>query len=256
METEKSTAIEAPLDTQEKSDPLPLYYRIQMEIRKQVESGIWLPGEMIPPEKRIAEDFHVSLGTVRRAIQDLVADGLLYRMQGKGTLVAGTNLKRETLRYYRFKKDFTEKEASHQIKVVGLERTGGRPDINRLLKVPGNMDLYLLKRIFIRSANPIVYSISWLPAGLVPGFEGISFHRLERVPLYLALENKYGIPTKENEELIDVAPVDAEAAGVFKVQEGTPLLRIDMLSYTYRKKPYEFRTSWCASGSYRLVRTY
>lgn len=256
METQKFPSIEIPSDAQDKSAPLPRYYRIQKEIRKQVESGIWLPGEMIPPEKRIAEDFHVSLGTVRRAIQDLVADGLLYRMQGKGTLVAGTNLKREALRYYRFKKDFTEKEASHQIKVTDLERTEGRPDINRLLKVPGHMDLYIVKRIFIRSAKTIVYSISWLPADLVPGFEGISRHRLERVPLYLALENKYGIPTKENEELIDVAPVDAEAAGVLRVPEGTPLLRLEMLSYTYRKKPYEFRTSWCDSGSYRLVRTY
>jgi GntR family transcriptional regulator len=256
VETRKFQAIEIPEGPPENSGPFPRYYRIQMEIRKRIESGVWLPGEMIPTESRIAEDHHVSLGTVRRAIQDLVTDGLLYRMQGKGTLVAGTNLKRETLRYYRFKEDFTKKEVSHRIVLLSLEKISGRADINRLLKVSRDMELYLLKRIFVRFGKPVVYSISYLPVGIVPGLEELSCHRIERVPLYLALENKYGIPTKENEELIAVAPADSEVAEVLHVAENSPLLRIDMLCFTYRKKPYEFRTSWCATGSYKLVRTY
>jgi len=227
-----------------------------VEIRKQIESGAWLPGEMIPPESRIAEEHGVSLGTVRRAIQDLVADGLLYRMQGKGTLVAGTSLKRETLRYYRFKEDFTKKEISHQIRLVGLEKIPAIKEINSVLKVPGDMDLYVLRRVFTRSGKPCVFSVSYFPAGLVPGLEEVSPHRLERVPLYLALENKYGIPTKENEELIAAETADPMVAGMLDVPEGTPLLRIEMLCFTYRKKPYEYRTSWCITGHYKLVRTY
>jgi len=227
-----------------------------MELRKQIESGGWLPGEMIPAESQIADNYGVSLGTVRRAIQDLVTDGLLYRMQGKGTLVAGTNLKRETLRYYRFKKDFAKKESSHQITLLSLEKIPGNADINQFLKVPEDMELYLLKRVFTRSGQSIVYSISYLPSGIVCGLEQLSRHRLERVPLYLTLENKYGIPTKENEELISVEPADAETAGVLHVKEGDALLRIDMLCFTYRKRPYEYRTSWCTTGAYKLVRTY
>jgi len=217
---------------------------------------MWLPGEMIPSESQIAEDHGVSLGTVRRAIQDLVTDGLLYRMQGRGTLVAGTNLKRETLRYYRFKKDFFKKESSHQITLLGLEKIKGHPEINRFLKVQGDSELYLVKRVFTRSGKRIVYSISYLPADAFPALEELPKHRLERVPLYLTLENKYGIPTKENEELISVEPADTEVAEVLQVPAGKCLLRIDMLCFTYRKKPYEYRMSRCITGSYKLVRTY
>jgi len=236
--------------------PVPLYFRIQTEIRKKIESGVWLPGDMIPSENQIAEGYNVSLGTVRRAIQDLVATGLLYTMQGKGTMVAGTNVKREALRYYRFKEDFAGKEISHSITLLNLEKTSPRPGINGYLKVSADMDLYLIKRVFSSSGKPIVYSISYLPEKMLPGLENLSRHRIERVPLYLSLENKYGIPTKENEELIEVAPADSEASAVLNVAEGSPLLRIEMLSYTHRKKPYEYRISWCASKTYKLVRSY
>ncbi|MFO8090718.1 MAG: GntR family transcriptional regulator [Desulfatiglandaceae bacterium] len=256
MESQKSYKGGTAPNVSEDKSPLPRYYRIQMEVRKQIESGVWLPGEMIPPESQIAEDHGVSLGTVRRAIQDLVTDGLLYRMQGKGTLVAGTNLKRETLRYYRFKKDFSKKESSHQINLLGLEKIKGHAEINRFLRVQEDMDLYLLKRVFTRSGKRIVYSISYLPVAAFPALDDLSKHRLERVPLYLTLENKYGIPTKENEELISVEPADTETAEVLQVPIGRCLLRIDMLCFTYRKKPYEYRKSWCTTGAYKLVRTY
>lgn len=256
MESQKSYKVGATPIVSEDRNPLPRYYRIQMEVRKQIESGVWRPGEMIPAESQIAEDYGVSLGTVRRAIQDLVTDGLLYRMQGRGTLVAGTNLKRETLRYYRFKKDFSKKECSHQIILLGLEKIQGIPEINRYLKVQEDMELYLLKRVFTRAGKRIIYSLSYLPAAVFPDLVELSKHRLERVPLYLTLENKYGIPTKENEELISVEPADMELAEVLQVPAGECLLRIDMLCFTYRKKPYEYRTSWCTTGSYKLVRNY
>ena len=98
MISHRSTASNAPSSPPIQGGPVPLYFRIQTEIRKKIESGVWLPGEKIPSENEIAEGYRVSLGTVRRAIQELVADGQLYNMQGKGTMVAGTNVKREALR--------------------------------------------------------------------------------------------------------------------------------------------------------------
>ena len=256
MASQESDRNERPLDPRTEDAPLPRYYLIQTEIRKKIESGTWLPGEMIPPERKIAGECHVSVGTVRRAIQDLVAEGFVYRVQGKGTLVAGTNLKREILRYYRFREDFTAKEASHRITLLSLEKIPGQAHINRLLRVSGETELYLLKRVFTYMGKPIVYSISCLPTIMVPGLEEFSRHRLERVPLYLSLEEKYGIPTKQNEELIDVAFADAEVAEVLHLEKGSPLIRIEMLCFTYRRRPYEYRTSWCSTESHKLVRVY
>ncbi|HBD09410.1 MAG TPA: hypothetical protein DCZ69_14235, partial [Syntrophobacteraceae bacterium] len=86
----------------QKTDGRPMHYRLQQEIRRGIESGQWAPGSVIPPERKMAQEFGVSLGTVRTAILNLVAEGLLYRIQGKGTMVAGSKMIRESIRYYRF----------------------------------------------------------------------------------------------------------------------------------------------------------
>ena len=66
----------------------PLYRQIRGLILRSLESGEWGPGELIPSESELAERFGVSQGTVRKAIDEMAAENLLIRRQGKGTFVA------------------------------------------------------------------------------------------------------------------------------------------------------------------------
>ncbi|MGD9124002.1 MAG: GntR family transcriptional regulator [Desulfarculaceae bacterium] len=79
--------------------PVPRYFQLQMDLLRGIEGGKWAPGEAIPPERKIAEQFGVSLGTVNRAIMNLVSEGYLYRLQGKGTFVSGTDIPLSSVRY-------------------------------------------------------------------------------------------------------------------------------------------------------------
>ena len=85
-------------------DPTPVYFQLQKKIKKQIEDGQWAPDESIPTERELIQTYNLSSGTVKKALLNLVNEGYLYRVQGKGTFVAGTTLRRGSLRYYRLQK--------------------------------------------------------------------------------------------------------------------------------------------------------
>jgi GntR family transcriptional regulator len=242
--------------TKHKAGASPIHYRLQQEIRRQIESGKWVPGSVIPPERKMAQDYGVSLGTVRTAILNLVSEGLLYRIQGKGTLVAGTRVIRENIRYYRFVGDFGGREAVPQLKFLDLATVDGQRDIARRLKIDQGDQLYRLRRLILISKKPTVYSVSYLPWKLFVGLGEFPRTRFDKVPLYLAIEDRFGLPTLSNSELISVASADAETASLLQVAEGTPVLAVEMLAFTYRNRPYEYRISYCLTKGRKLLRKY
>lgn len=239
-----------------RADASPMHYRLQQEIRRRIESGQWVPGSVIPPERKIAQESAVSLGTVRTAILNLVSEGLLYRIQGKGTLVSGTRMIRENIRYYRFAEDFGKREAVPQLKFLDLCKVEGLPEINRRLKINKGEGLYRLKRLVLISMRPAVFSVSYLPCRLFAGLEAFPRSRFEKVPLYLALEDHFGLPTLSNSELISVVPAEVEESALLRLAEGVPVLAVEMLAFTYRNRPYEYRISYCRSEGRKLLRNY
>ncbi|MDH3236702.1 MAG: GntR family transcriptional regulator, partial [Alphaproteobacteria bacterium] len=77
----------------------PLYREVKIRVTQDLAAGAWRPGEAIPSEARLAEQFGVSIGTVRKAIDELVAEKILLRQQGRGTFVA-THTRDRTLFYF------------------------------------------------------------------------------------------------------------------------------------------------------------
>lgn len=239
-----------------KTDGSPIHYRIQQEIRRRIESGQWAPGSVIPPERKMADDYDVSLGTVRTAILSLVSEGLLHRIQGKGTLVSVTKIIRESIRYYRLVSDFNRKEAATKLKLLDIETIGNRPDINHHLKIRTGESLYRLRRLVLIVDKPVVYCISFLPCNLFRGLHEFPRSKFERVPLYLALEDHFGVPTLSNTDLMSAVAADAETAALLRIPEGRPILEVEMLAFSYRSRPYEYRISYCLTEGRKLLRKY
>jgi GntR family transcriptional regulator len=239
-----------------KTDRSPIHYRLQLEIRRRIESGQWVPGSVIPPERKMAEDYAVSLGTVRTAILNLVSEGLLYRIQGKGTLVSGTRMIRESIRYYRFVSDFNRKEAVPKLKLLDIGTIENRPDINHRLKIRAGESLYRLRRLVLITDKPIVYTVSFLPCKLFRGLNEFPRSWFERVPLYLALEDHFGLPTLSNADLMSAVAADAETAALLRIPEGRPILEVGMLAFSYCNRPYEYRISYCLTEGRKLLRKY
>ena len=148
----------------------------------------------------------------KKAILNLVHEGYLFRIQGKGTFVAGTTLRRENMRYYRYLTDFKSQEAAIKIHFLDLKKIKGICLINQFLKIRQKQGLFELRRFFTSNGKPIIYTVSYLPQKLFPDLENFPRTRFERIPIFISLEESYGLPTIFNRELIGVETPDARVA--------------------------------------------
>jgi GntR family transcriptional regulator len=236
------------------TDPTPIYYKLQNMLREEIENGHWIVGERIPPERLLSQIHAVSIGTVKKAILNLVNEGYLYRIQGKGTFVAGMALQPESLRYYRLLNDFEDKEIELQVRLLNLRKTKAIKAINRMLALAKDQQLYEIKRVFLKDNEPIVYSVSYLPQQMFGGLGRFPKQTFEKVPLYLFLEESYGLTTISNKELFSATTADRFSAKVLNAPIGTPLLFIEMVSFTYKLNPYEYRKSYCMTDKKAIFR--
>ena len=237
-----------------RTDSTPIYLRLKDLIQDGIENGTWEPGSVIPTERSLAEAHHMSVGTVKRAILELVNEGYLYRIQGKGTFVGGTILRRRNLRYYLLLGDFGDEEAGLTIKLLERSPHEGFQPVSRHLRLRRNQKLYKVRRIFACADRPLVYTVSFFPRHMFKGFMDLPTSFFEKGTLYEALERSYGLPTIFNQELFGVALADEECARVLEVPRGTPVQYIEMLSYTYKERVYEYRKTYCVTGERKIFR--
>ena len=237
-------------------NPTPVYYQLEKAIQEHIESGRLGVDDCLPSERDLANINSLSLATVRRALQNLVQKGFLHRIQGKGTFVANTALRRQKVRYYSLVKHFQDNYPQPSIKLIELKRINGARSINQHLRIRAHQDLYELRRIVSCSRKPIIYSISYLPYKMFQGLENFKRLYFEKYALYIFLEQQFGVSTMKNRELYGAASADKELAALLNVGEGYPLLLVEMQALTHKDKPYEYRISYCRTDERKIRRVF
>ena len=232
----------------------PLYFQLAKAIKDQIEKGHLRVNALIPSERKIAAYNNLSIATARKALEELVQKGFLTRVHGKGTYVTGTAARRKKIRYYHLVEGFHDDRAHTDLKFVALKTIKGQPWLNDQLKIPNNQDLYEIKRIITHSDRPIVYCVSYLPRKMFKDLEKYEKVDFEGYSLYLFLEEKFGVTTVKHIELYSSTLADGETAGPLNVKKGHPLLRIEKLVFTYKRKPYEYRISHCLTDRHKILR--
>ena len=235
-------------------DPVPIYFKVQKALKEQIESNQFAPGDSIPSERILAEQYQVSLGTVKKAIGNLVTDGYLYRIRGKGTFVTNNTVRRENIKSYRLLRDFKGRESSLKLNLLSLGKAKADPRINQLLKLKPEAGLYRLERTFTSKGTALIYTVSYLPRRLFPDLEKKGKYSLGKNSLYVFVEKEYSMATVGNEELFYALAAPETAARILEVEAGAPLLVWDMLALTYKDQPYEFRVSYCVTNARKIHR--
>lgn len=227
----------------------PLYQQIKLLITRSLQEGEWKPGEAIPAETDLAARYRVSQGTVRKAIDELATENIVVRRQGKGTFVATHSEEQVQYRFLRLAPDDAKPRgmARH---FIDCKRMRPPAPIARALDLKGTEGAVLVRRTLLQDDIPVVLDEIWLPAGL---FKGLTADRLRDYvgPMYEMFETEFGVHMIRAEEKIRAVAADAATAEVLAVAEGTPLLSVERLSYTYGDKPVELRR-----GLYRTDRHY
>jgi len=218
----------------------PLYKQIKDLLVRSLHEGEWKPGESIPSELDLAARFQVSQGTVRKAIDELAADNMLIRRQGKGTFVATHHEAQVRYRFLRLKSDSEESAARAQSVYLQCSRQRATPDVARVLMLRGSDSVIYIRRIMSFGTVPTVLDEIWLPGD---AFKGLNIEMLQAMngPLYGFFETEFGVNMVRADEKIKAVACDAETAAQLKIAQGMPLLQVNRVSYTYGDRPMEIR---------------
>ncbi|MBC7499491.1 MAG: GntR family transcriptional regulator [Herminiimonas sp.] len=217
----------------------PLYQQIKALITHSLQAGEWKPGELIPSEVELAGRFKVSQGTVRKAIDELSAENVVVRRQGKGTFVSTHHEARAHFRFLRLMPDSGEPHP-HENRIIEVKRLRAPAEVARLLDLKSGDAVIFIRRVQSFEGTPIILEEIWLP-GLI--FKGLTEQRLieYKGPMYGLFETEFGTHMIRAAERIRAVSADDTSAELLAVPKNTPLLSVERVSYTYHDKPVEVR---------------
>ncbi len=220
----------------------PLYQQIKGLILQGLQQGEWKPGEAIPSEVELAARFRVSQGTVRKAIDELAAENLLVRRQGKGTFVATHAEQQVQYRFLKLRPDVGDArtEGPAQRTILDCRRTRASAEVARALALRSGDAVVQARRILSFGGTPTILEDIWLPG---QAFKGLTAEQMASYqgPTYAMLELEFGVRMVRAEEKIRAVLPDAEQAELLQVDTSTPLLNVERVSYTYNDIPMELR---------------
>jgi GntR family transcriptional regulator len=226
---------------------LPKYYQVKRQLLDL--TAALDPGSPVPPERELARSYGTSRTTVRQALAELVIEGRLLRMQGKGTFVAKPKVA-QLLELASYTEGMRAHGLHPQTKILDIGYVIADEQLAALLGMrPGSRTLRV-HRLRLADGEPMSIDTSHLPARRFPGLRT----QLQRhMSLYETLHAAYGIQLAEAEETIETVLADPHDARLLGVDPGLPLLLLSRHAFDVTGEPVEWAQSWYRGDRYKFV---
>ena len=229
----------------------PLYKEVKIGLTRSLVTGEWQPGAAIPSETRLAHHFKVSIGTIRKAIDELVAEKILVRQQGRGTFVAIHSEDRQF--YYFFHivgKDGAKDAPRHEL--LSLRAAKADAGTAARLGLRQGERVFRIHNVLKLAGKPVIFDELVLPAARFPDLSAATFSAREGT-IYGLYQSLYGISVVRISERLSAAQPEARVARVLGIDIDTPVLVIKRVAYTYDDRPVESRTSWVDTRNHEYL---
>jgi GntR family transcriptional regulator len=228
-----------PLDAH--NNGMPLYRAVRRALVQAVESGALAPGDALPSETELAAALGVSIGTLRRAVDDLVAEHILVRRQGRGTFVATHTSDRFLFQFFHVERADGLREAP-EVELLSFERGRLDEDAAAALALKAGEPAFLIENRLKLQGRAVVWDRLQLPAGL---FKGLTEKRLAERPstIYHLWQLEFGITVVHARERLRAVAADRSAARVLGVAVGTPMLQVRRTAIALGGRAVEHRIS-------------
>ena len=221
----------------------PLYVQVRDLILRRLVQGVWRPGEALPSEQRLAVEFGVSQGTVRKALDAVAAQNQVVRAQGRGTFVATHRDQRAQFHFLHVLSDSGLKQMPVSRILSIKEAAAHREEARRLGGAAGDPMTRIL-RLRTIGGMPVILERIVVPGRLMPGLD-LPTDRESPEELYAIYERRFGIVVARAEESLKAVSADRADARHLGVATGTPLLQVDRIARSLAGVPVEWRLSRC-----------
>ena len=233
---------------------MPLYRSVKRSLLRAIESGQLPPGGALPSEAALAKALGVSIGTLRHAVDELVAEHILVRRQGRGTFVATHSADRFLFQFFHVERSDGLREVP-QVELLGFARQRLEDDdAAAALGLAPGAPVYSIENRLVLQGRPVVHDRIALPAAL---FKGLTERRFaERSgTIYQLYQAEYAITVVRAIERARAVAADRASARVLGLAPGAPVMRVCRTALTFGDKPVEYRVSTIHTAVHEDVQT-
>jgi GntR family transcriptional regulator len=217
----------------------PLYARMERVVAAEIADGSLAVGDRLPTEDGLVERFGVSRITVRRAVQNLVARGLVEVRRGRGTFVAAPRITQPLTALTGFVEDMAVLGRTATARVLRVELVPADAGVARELELDPGTYVTHIERVRMADGRPISLDDTYLPQDVG---ERIAADDLARQPVFELLEQKYDVPLVEATYRLSAAKAGPHAADALHIGAGDPVFRIERTSFTTGSRPVDHET--------------
>ena len=223
------------------------YKHVRERILEMV--GSMLPGERLPPERKLSADFDIARETLRRSLDDLARDGYLDRRLGAGTFVSTPKITKQ-FRVTSFTEDMRQRGLAPSSRVVvtsTVVKAGAQ--LGGYLKIAPAENVITIKRLRLADGLPMALETLSTPRDLVPGLEGAE---LEDRSFYETLASRYGRSVVGTHQTIEATVTDEEASVLLEVPRLSPALLFERTSWSTDQRIVEYVRSVYRGDRYKF----
>ncbi len=213
--------------------PVPLYFKVMMQIRDRVLAGTWSYGYRIPGEIELARQLGVSVITIRQGLAHLCQEKLLTREWRKGTFVSWRGPLKKSVQLEIETEVLAPVDAEDtSFKVLNLEDVEATSDLSRDFGLSVNDKVRKIERIRMAHRRPLAYVISYLPLRIAAQ---LRVKGMKMIPLSTVIEKSLGIKISNVKHVVEAKLSDDEVSAHLDIPPGSPVLYVER-DHFYKKR--------------------
>jgi GntR family transcriptional regulator len=220
-----------------KQNGIPLYHQLREIFTEKINNGEWKSGDIIPNELMLCQQFEVSRGPIRQALDQMVRDGLLSRKQGKGTIVLPPKMESGLSGFFSFTRLIRGRGMRPGVRLLDLETTMAEGSVANSLNLPARVACYKIRRLRLANEEPLILETVYMPQHIC---SDLSEENIISRPLYDILCNECGIVLQQAKQFFEPTVADEYEARMLGIPEGTPVLLIQNTTYATGNLPVVF----------------
>lgn len=219
----------------------PLYQQVKQHLVHRVITGEWKPGHLLPSETKLAEEYGLSQGTVRKAIEEMASEGLVSRQAGKGTFVTSHEGDYHPFRFHKFFSDDNQRIAKDEAVFISSRAATAHDRVAKALKLqPGSQGCETIR---LRNSNqrPVLIETIFLPENICPDAKNLLQHDKPK-SIYLFLERHYNLLITRVVEQVRARAATEQEAKLLFLNINEPVLEVERVAFSLGGEPIEWRT--------------
>lgn len=215
----------------------PLYAKVEATLASEIAGAVLVAGSQLPPEEGLVERFGVSRTTVRKAVDNLVARGLVEIRRGKGTFVTEPKIRQDLTELSGFVEDMVALGRTPTARLLDKRPVLASDIVAAHLGVPVGTQVYRIERVRLADGIAMSFDETYLPLDIG---EKIASNDLEAEPIFSLLENKYALPLVEAQYQLEAVTADERVAQALEIAPGSPVFLIERTSYCDGPRPIDY----------------